>query len=53
MEYLIVKHYTHGQLVTLVNDFLKAGWSLQGGVSIAIAPGGDERYVQAIVREVK
>jgi hypothetical protein len=53
MEYCIVTHWNATKLQETVNAYIKSGWVPQGGVSIAVAPGGDERFAQAMIRGVK
>lgn len=53
MEYRIVTHYNAFSLAQRINEFIAGGWAPQGGVSVAISPGGGELYAQAMVREVK
>lgn len=46
MEYKVVKVSGIGELVEKVNDLLKAGWIVQGGVST-----DEYGYYQAMVRQ--
>lgn len=53
MEYHIVTHWQVLGLVKIVNAFIQDGWVPQGGVAYTVGQGNDERYAQALVREVK
>ena len=49
MQYKIVSANEPGKLEVLVSAYLKDGWTLQGGVSIA-RDQGNFSYVQALVK---
>jgi hypothetical protein len=50
MQYKILSNSNSSTLVSMVNEFLNEGWSLQGGVSIAVIPGYHVTYAQAIIK---
>jgi hypothetical protein len=51
MEYQIVEAQDFGELQEKVNDLLKLGCTLQGGVSVCALGNGHYRYSQAIIKE--
>ncbi len=50
MEYIVLKHYEMENLVKEVNEFLKKGYELQGGVSVSIA-GTSRAHAQAMIKK--
>jgi hypothetical protein len=53
MEYMVITHHWISNLTERVNDAIKQGWVPQGGIAYAVGQGNDERFAQAMVREVK
>ena len=51
MEYVIKTHYDEVLLAQIVLKQIFDGWLPQGGVSVAISPGGGYCYAQAMIRE--
>lgn len=53
MKYNVLYATCKSDLVEFVNEALKEGWKLQGGVSVAATydqrNGGDEIFLQAVV----
>jgi hypothetical protein len=51
MKYMIVTEWRQEVFEKVVQKFLDEGWTLQGGVSIAVNPNSGEIYTaQALVR---
>jgi hypothetical protein len=50
MQYQVVVASTPPVLSEAVNDYLRKGWKLQGGVA-AFHAGGKEQLLQAMVHE--
>ena len=50
LEYRVIQHWNSSELSGKVNTAIGNGWLPHGGVSIAVAPGGDERFAQAMVK---
>jgi hypothetical protein len=53
MVYKVVKSDNWRSLETMVNDLLKMGWDLQGGVSISMNTDqgrNDQLFAQALVK---
>lgn len=54
MLYTIVKQYKPVEFENTVESFLKEGWILQGGVSVAVNSNtGETIYAQAMIKETK
>ncbi len=53
MVYKILKRPNIDQLIIEVNEYLNNGWDLQGGVSFSIDEKHDEKYIQAIIKNIK
>ncbi|HEY8505588.1 MAG TPA: DUF1737 domain-containing protein [Gemmataceae bacterium] len=50
MEYVILEQDSAEKLQKAVNEYLREGWSLQGGVAVATYGMGTWWYYQAVVR---
>lgn len=46
--YSVASDYSILNLIDKVNKSLKEGWELVGGISVAISPGSESRYHQAM-----
>lgn len=53
MKYVILESGSAEQLAVQVEWYLEEGWKPQGGVAVAIAPGGWKLFTQAMVKESK
>jgi hypothetical protein len=53
MQYIILQDTRSESLAWEVTAKLAEGWTLQGGVSVAVAPGGYNLFAQAMVKEGK
>lgn len=53
LEYTVISHYKFDEFEKQVNDMLKGGWDIQGGVSISIDGDGDMIFAQAFTQEKK
>lgn len=52
IEYKLVHSHNFGRLENDVNEKLRRGWKLQGGIAIGInSQTGTVFYVQALVKE--
>jgi hypothetical protein len=51
MKYKIVTHWRFEEVESQILLLLCAGWTLQGGVSVAISPGGEVIFAQALIKE--
>lgn len=50
-QYKVIMNYTASDLAQKVNAALANGWELQGGVSMAITPGGSFYFAQALIKK--
>ena len=50
MTYKVITSYDLDQFTVLVNAALANGWSLAGGISVAVQHN-QTRYAQAVIRE--
>ena len=50
MKYEILSHSNKSQLEQVVRSYLDAGWSLQGGVAVAVKNNADQAYFQAVTK---
>lgn len=48
--YIVLQESSSDKLMSEVNMAIEAGYLVVGGVSIAIAPGGWQLFVQAMVK---
>jgi hypothetical protein len=53
LTYIIVEASNPKELLTRVNDFLSAGYLVQGGVSVACHYSGSIYYTQAMVKSTQ
>ena len=54
MEYKVVKEWDLDMFEGVVQQLIDEGWTLQGGVSIAVnGQSNNAYYVQALVKESK
>lgn len=53
IEYTVVESSVLPFFVGEVNDMIRDGWALQGGVSVSRVENGNKTYVQSMVREKK
>ena len=51
MKYKVVEHWDLEEFESIINLLLYQGWALQGGVSIAFSPGGEQSFTQALIKE--
>jgi hypothetical protein len=50
MDYIILQSTKSNDLAYDVREKLSEGWTLQGGVSVGVAPGGWTLFTQALIR---
>ena len=48
--YIVVEEFSPNHLMKKVDEYIKQGYELQGGIFIAITPNG-RSYAQAIIRK--
>lgn len=53
LEYDVVQNGDLFELVTAVDELLKAGWQLCGGLSVSLDEGGYLRFYQAVTRQIE
>lgn len=51
MRYRVIQFTTISALVSEINDYIKAGWKCQGGISTTPVYSGEFFYVQAVVHD--
>ncbi len=50
-QYQVVEHYSRSEFVALVNELLKSGWVLQGGLAVGASDNGSiKEYAQAMTK---
>lgn len=52
IEYKVISEYTKSNLVLEVNNSLREGWKLAGGVSVSVLTPRDTWYCQALTRDL-
>jgi hypothetical protein len=51
MQYTVVRAMTFAKITEVVNDHIRQGWKVQGGVAVGHMRGDDEFwYFQALVK---
>ena len=53
MQYRVVIGMSNGELNLKVEEYLQAGWKLQGGVAFQISPTLNCYFAQAVIGETE